>query len=40
MLNPADIRRDYKLQTLSEKDVAEHPIRQFDKWWNNPSTAI
>ena len=33
MLNPADIRRDYKLQTLSEKDVAEHPIRQFDKWW-------
>lgn len=33
MLNPADIRRDYKLQTLSEKDVADHPIRQFDKWW-------
>ncbi len=33
MLNPADIRRDYKLQTLSEKDVAEHPIKQFDKWW-------
>jgi pyridoxamine 5'-phosphate oxidase len=33
MFNPADIRRDYKLQTLSEKDVADHPIRQFDKWW-------
>jgi pyridoxamine 5'-phosphate oxidase len=33
MLNPADIRRDYKLQTLSEKDVAEDPIKQFDKWW-------
>lgn len=33
MLNPADIRRDYKLQTLSENDIEKHPMRQFDKWW-------
>jgi pyridoxamine 5'-phosphate oxidase len=29
----ADIRTDYKLQSLSEKDVAENPIAQFSKWW-------
>lgn len=31
--NIADIRKDYKLQTLSEKDVLKDPIGQFDKWW-------
>jgi len=31
--NIADIRKEYKLQTLSEKDVAKDPIDQFDKWW-------
>jgi pyridoxamine 5'-phosphate oxidase len=30
----ADIRKDYKLQSLSEKDVLPDPFRQFDKWWN------
>jgi len=30
----ADIRRDYKLQSLSEKDVATNPIDQFTKWWD------
>ena len=30
----ADIRKDYKLQTLSEADVAADPFLQFDKWWN------
>jgi pyridoxamine 5'-phosphate oxidase len=29
----ADIRKEYKLQTLSEKDVHTNAFRQFDKWW-------
>lgn len=29
----ADIRKDYKLQTLSEKDSLKDPFAQFDKWW-------
>src|SRR5215210_5578435 len=29
----ADIRRDYKLQTLDEKNVARNPIDQFTMWW-------
>ena len=29
----ADIRKDYKLRSLLEKDVAAHPLRQFDTWW-------
>ena len=33
MQNIADIRKDYKLQTLLEGDVATNPITQFDKWW-------
>lgn len=31
--NIADIRKEYKLQTLSEKDVRKDPFSQFDKWW-------
>jgi pyridoxamine 5'-phosphate oxidase len=34
MPNIADIRKDYKLQTLLEADVAPDPIAQFGKWWN------
>ncbi len=34
MTKIADIRTEYKLQTLNESDVANHPIRQFDKWWS------
>jgi pyridoxamine 5'-phosphate oxidase len=30
----ADIRKEYKLQSLNEADVAIHPIEQFTKWWN------
>jgi pyridoxamine 5'-phosphate oxidase len=30
----ADIRKDYKMLSLSEKDVAADPIIQFTKWWN------
>ena len=29
----ADIRKEYKLQTLSEDDVVKDPLSQFDKWW-------
>ena len=35
MPNIADIRKDYKLQTLLETDVAPDAIVQFDKWWND-----
>jgi pyridoxamine 5'-phosphate oxidase len=34
MQSIADIRKDYKLQTLLEADVAPDPIVQFDKWWD------
>ena len=30
----ADIRKEYKMQTLLEKDVDADPILQFGKWWN------
>ena len=30
----ANIRTDYKLQTLNEVDVAANPFQQFTKWWN------
>lgn len=31
----ADIRTDYKMQQLTEADVAATPKLQFDKWWND-----
>ncbi|MEX6688684.1 pyridoxamine 5'-phosphate oxidase [Danxiaibacter flavus] len=30
----ADIRKDYKLQSLSKADLAPDAIDQFNKWWN------
>ncbi len=27
------IRKDYRLQSLLEKDVDSNPIKQFEKWW-------
>jgi len=33
-MNIAGIRKDYKLQTLLETDVAASPIVQFGKWWD------
>jgi pyridoxamine 5'-phosphate oxidase len=34
MNNPiADIRKDYKLRSLSEQDVLPDPFHQFEKWW-------
>lgn len=29
----ADLRKDYQLQSLSEKDVSEDCMQQFKKWW-------
>ena len=34
MSNIADIRKDYSLQSLSEQDVDQDAIKQFEKWWN------
>lgn len=33
MSSIADIRKDYRLQSLSENDVNANPFRQFDTWW-------
>lgn len=33
-INIADIRREYKLQALLEKDVDPNPVKQFQQWWN------
>ncbi|MBI3883715.1 MAG: pyridoxamine 5'-phosphate oxidase [Sphingobacteriales bacterium] len=30
----ADIRKEYKLRTLDESDIAADPIQQFGKWWD------
>ena len=29
----ADIRKDYRLRSLSENEVDANPFRQFDTWW-------
>jgi pyridoxamine 5'-phosphate oxidase len=31
--NIADIRKEYKLRTLSEREVDADPFKQFDAWW-------
>lgn len=33
--NIADIRNDYRLSTLDEKDIATNPIEQFTRWWHD-----
>ncbi len=35
----ADIRRDYKLQSLTEADVAANPFDQFTRWWDEAITS-
>ena len=35
----ADIRKEYKLQTLEEDFVNKDPFVQFNKWWNEAITA-
>ncbi|UAY52261.1 pyridoxamine 5'-phosphate oxidase [Ferruginibacter albus] len=34
MTKIADIRTEYKLQSLAESDVAANPVEQFSKWWD------
>ncbi|HEY8387959.1 MAG TPA: pyridoxamine 5'-phosphate oxidase [Parasegetibacter sp.] len=34
-----EIRKDYRLQSLSEEDVAATPTEQFRKWWNDALVA-
>src|SRR5260221_8718982 len=29
----AEIRKEYQLQFLSEKDITADPLQQFEKWW-------
>ena len=31
----SDIRKDYRLQSLSEDNVAPDPVNQFTTWWND-----
>ena len=33
MSSIAAIRKEYMLQTLTEDDIELHPVRQFEKWW-------
>jgi pyridoxamine 5'-phosphate oxidase len=35
----ADIRKDYKQQSLLEKDVANNPFVQFEQWWNEATNS-
>jgi pyridoxamine 5'-phosphate oxidase len=37
--NIADIRKDYKLQSLSEDDSLPDPFAQFEKWWKEALDA-
>ena len=37
--NIADIRKDYKLQTLLENDVNKDPIEQFTNWWHEAAKS-
>ncbi len=34
MSSIAGIRKEYKLQSLSEKEVDKNPLQQFEQWWN------
>jgi pyridoxamine 5'-phosphate oxidase len=35
----ADIRKDYRLQSLLEKDITNNPVDQFTKWWKDAEHA-
>lgn len=35
----ADLRKDYTLAALKEKDLAKDPFRQFDKWFQEAEAA-
>ena len=35
MQSIADLRKEYKMQTLLESDIEPDPFEQFTKWWND-----
>ena len=35
MKNIADLRKEYKMQTLLESDIEINPFAQFTKWWDD-----
>ena len=35
----SDIRKDYRLQALTESEVASDPVKQFTTWWNDVLTS-
>ncbi len=37
--SPADLRKEYRLATLDESDVASSPLAQFDKWFKEALRA-
>ncbi|MBW8686236.1 pyridoxamine 5'-phosphate oxidase [Chitinophaga rhizophila] len=41
MLNKevADLRKDYRLASLDEQDVAPDPLQQFERWWKDATTG-
>lgn len=39
MSSIADLRREYSSQSLLENDVAQHPIDQFGRWWQQAVQA-
>jgi pyridoxamine 5'-phosphate oxidase len=39
MNSPADMRKDYQLQSFSEESVDPDPIQQFTKWWDQAVDA-
>jgi pyridoxamine 5'-phosphate oxidase len=39
MQSIADIRKDYKLRSLSEKEMAADPFLQFTQWWEDAVNA-
>ncbi|MFT3909416.1 MAG: pyridoxamine 5'-phosphate oxidase [Ferruginibacter sp.] len=39
MNNIADIRKEYKLETLNETDTEQDPLKQFEKWWDQATAS-
>ena len=39
MSSIADLRKDYSLAGLLEKDLAKDPFRQFEKWFQEAQAA-
>ena len=35
----SNIRKDYTLHSLNEDEVAESPIAQFSKWWEEAAAS-